>query len=91
MIYLYCYDIANPRRLRRIGKRLEQLGLRTQKSIFQCEASKEVHQRIIGELRSSINRKVDSLRIYPVCRDCLEAVEFDGDQPMIDTVEYVIV
>lgn len=90
MIYIYCYDIADPRRLRRVSKRLEQLGLRVQKSIFQCEAPKATHQRIISELRRIMNRKVDSVRIYPVCTDCLLKVDYDGEQPVIETAEFII-
>ena len=34
--YLVSYDIANPKRLRRVAKLLESFGTRLQYSVFEC-------------------------------------------------------
>ena len=34
MKFIIAYDIANPRRLRKVAKRLEQCAVRVQKSVF---------------------------------------------------------
>ena len=91
MIYLYCYDIADPKRWRKVSKRLEQFGLRVQKSIFQCDAPRGVHARIIRELRAEMNRRADSLRVYPLCKNCGDSVHIDGTQPVIEISEYRII
>ena len=37
MLILVTYDIADPRRLRRVAKVSEGFGRRVQKSVFECE------------------------------------------------------
>lgn len=91
MMYIYCYDIAEPKRWRKIAKELEQMGLRVQKSIFQCEASKTAHAGLIRTLRSYMDRKKDSLRVYPICEDCAAGIEYDGHQPIIEVAEFRII
>lgn len=90
MIYIYSYDIADPRRLRKTARRLEQFGVRIQKSVFQCDAPKRLHLELIRMLRSELNRRTDSLRVYPLCRNCADAIEYEGDQPLIEVRDYVI-
>jgi len=34
--YLVCYDIAHPKRLRRVARTLESFGTRLQYSVFEC-------------------------------------------------------
>jgi len=39
--FLVCYDISNPKRLRRIAKTLEGYGSRLQFSVFECPLDKQ--------------------------------------------------
>jgi len=61
MIYLFCYDIADPKRLRKTAKILENYGLRIQKSFFQCELGEEEAADLKYKLLKVINKKKDSL------------------------------
>jgi CRISPR-associated protein Cas2 len=36
-VYLVCYDIADPKRLRQVHKATEDRGVRLQYSVYQCE------------------------------------------------------
>ena len=72
MMYFISYDIANPKRLVKVAKTLENFGLRVQYSFFECEMEKEQLNNLKRALLDIINLKEDSLRIYPLCEDCLK-------------------
>lgn len=72
MTYFICYDIANPGRLVKVARTLENFGLRVQYSFFQCDMEEEQLEELRRRLLLIINRKEDSLRIYPLCQDCLK-------------------
>jgi len=44
--YLVCYDIRNPKRLRKAAKHIEGYGTRMQYSIFRCWLSPQQMQRL---------------------------------------------
>ncbi|MCM1322147.1 MAG: CRISPR-associated endonuclease Cas2 [Bacteroides sp.] len=70
MIYFISYDISNPKRLNKAAKILENFGIRIQFSFFECEMEKMQLEEIKSALLEVINKKEDSLRIYPLCQDC---------------------
>lgn len=70
MIYFISYDIANPKRLNKISKTLENFGIRIQYSFFECEMKKEQLDELKCRLFEILNKKEDSLLIYPICEDC---------------------
>ena len=72
MTYFICYDIANPKRLRKAAKTLENYGLRIQYSFFECEMEKSRLEELRDSLLEIIDSRHDSLRIYPLCEDCLK-------------------
>lgn len=70
MIYLVCYDITNPRRLRKVAKKLEKWGLRVQYSFFQCDLDAAGMKKVIKELLMEIDIDEDRLYVYPICDKC---------------------
>lgn len=70
MIYFISYDIANQKRLRKVAKTLENFGIRIQFSFFECEMQKEQLDELKARLLEIIDKKEDSLLIYPICEDC---------------------
>ena len=54
--YLVCYDIANPKRLRRVARLLEGYGSRLQYSVFECPLDdlrfEQVKAALLGEINS---------------------------------------
>lgn len=70
MIYFISYDVSNPKRLNKVAKTLENFGIRIQFSFFECEMEKEPLEELKSALLKIINKKEDSLRIYPLCQDC---------------------
>lgn len=90
MTYFISYDIANPKRLYKISKVLENYGQRTQYSFFRCEVSKDMLEKLKGEIFKIMNQEEDSLLIYPVCSDCLEKSAWLEGNSLCRTERYQI-
>lgn len=90
MIYVMCYDIANPKRLAKVAKILENSGIRVQKSIFQCDIEDQVMRSIFRKVEIIIKKKEDSFFIYPLCLDCVKTIEIDGVENLLDLANFRI-
>lgn len=90
MIWLVCYDIANPKRLKRISSFCEKFGIRLQKSAFQVDTDQEVLEKLIHGIKELMNQKTDSIVIYPICEDCRRLSISDGPNKIIDKNRVVI-
>ncbi|MBP7127706.1 CRISPR-associated endonuclease Cas2 [Myxococcota bacterium] len=75
---LVTYDIADPRRLRRVAKVSEGFGRRVQKSVFECELDERGLNRLKQALEGELDRSLDSVRFYRLCGRCRETVEVMG-------------
>ncbi len=64
--YLVAYDIAHPKRLKKIHRTLRKRGLPVQYSVFLCKASHSQMVRILDELEPLIEPTQDDVRAYPV-------------------------
>lgn len=79
MVYFISYDIANSKRRVKVAKKLEDFGIRIQYSFFECEMEKSMCASLRDELLRIMNLKEDSLRIYPLCDDCLRKTSSLGE------------
>lgn len=68
--YLVCYDVSNPRRLQRMGKRMEGYGVRIQYSIFMCLLDSSGMRSLKDMIARTLNGEEDSVVILPVCSRC---------------------
>jgi len=65
--FILCYDIADEKRLSKIGKRAEKRAFRIQKSIYIFyDTSKEELVKVIDDIMKIFNEKEDDLRIYTI-------------------------
>jgi CRISPR-associated endonuclease Cas2 len=64
--YLVAYDIADPKRLSRLHRRLRRDGLAMQKSVFLVQRSQRGIGELMDELDGLIHRREDDLRAYPI-------------------------
>jgi len=78
MMYFISYDITNPKRLVKVAKTLENFGIRIQFSFFECEMEKQEMEILRNSLLDLMNMKEDSLRVYPLCEDCLKKTSSMG-------------
>jgi CRISPR-associated protein Cas2 len=62
--HLVCYDIREPRRLRRVHQVLRRWGLPLQYSVFHVSLTHRARARLAEILRHTIDERVDDVRIY---------------------------
>jgi len=66
-LQLLAYDIADPRRLRRVARLCERYGLRVQASVFLVELDQAQAVRLAAEMARLVHPQEDSVRYIPVC------------------------
>jgi CRISPR-associated protein Cas2 len=72
--WLICYDVRDPKRLRRTAKLLEGNGERVQYSVFRCWLTPTQLQRLRWELTELLQHEDDVLFI-PLCARCVAGME----------------
>jgi CRISPR-associated protein Cas2 len=79
--HLVCYDVRDPKRLRRVAKMLEAYGSRLQYSVFRCRLDVEMLERLHWQL-GQIMEDEDDLLVIPLCSRCAGRVpdHSTGDQ-----------
>ncbi|MFN8443282.1 MAG: CRISPR-associated endonuclease Cas2 [Caldilineaceae bacterium] len=65
------YDIADDKRRLKVMKAIEGFGQRVQYSVFECEIKPEDVNRLQKRLEALIDEKVDDVRFYQLCENCL--------------------
>ena len=78
MRIIVAYDIVRNRRRTKMHRFLRELGLNTQKSVFECEVSPEELEALRRFARTGLNLGEDRLNIYHLCRHCAEQAEVQG-------------
>ena len=73
MKYIVAYDIANDKRRKKLSDLLEGYGVRVNYSVFELELTKTQKERLLYEieLQKLLDVKVDSLRFYHICQNCI--------------------
>ena len=74
MKYVIAYNMESDRRRTKLAKVLEGFGDRVQYSVFEVDLNSYDFRRLLKKLRIYINPDTDSLRIYPLCAECLADV-----------------
>jgi len=89
---IVCYDVRDPKRLRRTAKVLLGYGCRLQESVFRCRLSDRQVERMRWEL-SRILAPEDDLLVVELCERCVARLRVrnpDGTWPA-DPPSFVIV
>lgn len=71
--HLVSYDVRDPKRLRRVAKKLEGYGARIQYSVFRCRLDRETLEKLHWEL-NEIMEEEDDLLVIPLCLNCAAKV-----------------
>ncbi len=66
--YLVAYDIADPKRLRKIERIASAYGERVQYSLFQCDLQLSKRKELESLLRQNSDKKKDSIFIIDITR-----------------------
>lgn len=66
--WLIAYDICQPKRLRRVAKRLEQSAVRVQKSVFLYVGTRAELKVVLADLTGLIDLHEDRIESWPIRR-----------------------
>lgn len=91
MITLITYDITEPKRLNALRRFLKEFGLRTQKSVFECDIDEEAIRRIRSYCKERLDLAKDSVRIYRICSRCINRVILSGQGLKVTQLDYLVV
>lgn len=72
MNMIIAYDIADARRLVKIGRIMEDYGLRVQKSIFEAEIDERRFHEMKGRIELLIDKEMDGVKYFPLCNRCAD-------------------
>ena len=76
--YLVCYDISDPKRLRRVARTCEDFGYRKQLSVFLVRVSATDFVRLRSRLYDIIDLEEDQVLFIPLTETCLKQMECIG-------------
>ncbi|HQR08943.1 MAG TPA: CRISPR-associated endonuclease Cas2 [Gemmatales bacterium] len=76
--WIVAYDIADPKRLRKVAKTCEDFGLRRQYSVFLCRLSAAALVRLKTKLYDVIDLQLDQVLFIPLCAVCMKQIESLG-------------
>ena len=62
--WLICYDVADPKRLRRTFKELQDVALPVQKSVFVAELTQAELEQLMRRLAEHIGPQEDRLQVF---------------------------
>lgn len=68
-LHLICYDIVDPRRLRRAARVCEHFGQRVQDSVFLADLQDIELRSLMLALARVIDAQADRVRYLPVCAE----------------------
>ena len=66
LVYLVCYDICDPKRLRRVYQTMRGYGDHAQLSVFRCELSAAEKVAMMTDLGDLVNHSEDQVMIVPL-------------------------
>lgn len=91
-LWLITYDIAKPKRLRKVAEALEDHGRRLQQSVFLCEQDAAGLTSLRKRLLGLIDLSADRLALLPICGRCRSDIEQHGTEITLPgTAEAVVV
>lgn len=90
LLYVIAYDIPNDRRRTKVHKTLCGFGEWTQYSLFECFLDARELVKLRAKLQALLDPAEDSVRIYPLCTNCKQAVETIGSKPPEQQILFVV-
>lgn len=90
--WLVCYDISDPKRLRKVAAACEDFGGRRQLSVFLMRLPPVQFERLRGRLLEIIHHGEDQVLVIPLCGRCVAAMQTLGrPTDAVDARDVVVV
>lgn len=84
------YDIVSNRNRDKFRKFLKELGIRSQKSVFECRLDTREVREIRTYCRDNLDLAHDAVRIYRVCGHCMDQAQIQGQGITFTRLDWVI-
>jgi CRISPR-associated protein Cas2 len=78
--YVIAYDIVVDRRRTKVSDLLSAHGVRVNDSVFEVTITHTKFLLLKDNLQAMIKPKEDSIRIYPLCQNCVVHIETLGEE-----------
>jgi CRISPR-associated protein Cas2 len=91
MFYSICYDISDDGRRLKVMKVLKDYAVRVQYSVFEANLRPEQVKQLKKALTRLLHPEEDSLRVYPLCADCVSKVEILGQGIISQDHEIIVI
>lgn len=84
------YDITDNKRRNRFRKFLKELGIRSQKSVFECRLDAREVREIRTYCRDNLALAEDAVRIYRVCSGCMGKARIQGQGISFSRLDWTV-
>lgn len=91
MFYAISYDIGDDRRRHRVSETLKDFGTRVQLSVFETQATGAQLEDLIRRVKGLLDEEEDSVRIYPMCAGCKDAIQVLGQGKVTQLPDVIII
>lgn len=85
------YDIVGNRRRTGFHKFLKELGIRSQRSVFECRLDNLEIRRIRHYCRDHLDLEKDAVRIYRVCSRCMAKAFIQGQGITFSQLDWEVI
>ena len=90
--FIVSYDIADPKRLRKVATCCEDYGVRKQYSVFLCRLTATDYVRLRSRLYDLLDLDADQILFIPLCGKCVQGIDSLGlPTPPADARDVVVV
>jgi CRISPR-associated endonuclease Cas2 len=90
MKWVIAYDVSKSKGRRKVAKRLEQVGFRRQKSVFEGEASPTDVGCLLDELVVFIETDHDSLTAWPMTENGSARIQHRGNPRAVAQRDWMV-
>lgn len=91
MFLVVSYDIVDNKKRTRIANIMEDYGTRVQYSVFECNLTNKMLDKMIDEVLRYTDAEADSLRIYEICEGCKSKIRIYGKGEITEDEEVIVV
>lgn len=84
MNLVIAYDIADPRRLVKIAKVMEDYGHRVQLSIFEARVTAPAFEQMAARAKKIMDPDEDGVKFFHLCEKCMGTIEVIGNGIYVD-------
>jgi CRISPR-associated protein Cas2 len=91
MYLVLCYDVVSDRRRTRLYGKLKGFLRPVQKSVFEGELPDRRYQDLKDVIENIIDQRVDTVRVYHLCKGCRPLADIIGTGTIIDGGQFDLI